>query len=346
MNNRSDSSATGVAPKLNSSLFFAVVPDLPATSRVATLAAQLCAEHALSGTPIAAERLHVTLYHLGKYPALPPDILARAREAAQLVSIAPFEVVFDRVMSFPGRPGQQPLVLRGGSGVDALIELQRGLAAALHTVGLAARAKQHFTPHVTLSYDEQRLGERSIDSIRWQVNEFALLESLLGQSTYLRRDTWPLQQAAASAEDLHYMSRALELARLAQAAGEVPVGAVIVKGSEIIGEGWNRPIGTHDPTAHAEIVALRQAAQTMGSYRLSDATLYVTLEPCSMCAGAMVHSRVQRLVYGATDPQAGAAGSAFNIVQSGALNHRLQCTAGVMAEQCSTQLREFFRARR
>ena len=142
------------------------------------------------------------------------------------------------------------------------------------------------------------------------------------------------------------MARALALARLAEAAGEVPVGAVVVKDDQIIGEGWNRPIGTNDPTAHAEILALRQAAQTVGSYRLSDTTLYVTLEPCSMCAGAMVHARVGRLVYAASDPQAGAAGSAFNIVQSNVLNHRLQCTAGVMAQECSAQLREFFRARR
>ena len=108
--------------------------------------------------------------------------------------------------------------------------------------------------------------------------------------------------------DAAFMSRALELARTAEAAGEVPVGAVIVKEGVIVGEGWNRPISTNDPTAHAEIVALRAAAQNLGSYRLLDTTLYVTLEPCAMCAGAMVHSRVKRLVYAATDPRAGAAG--------------------------------------
>jgi tRNA(adenine34) deaminase len=146
--------------------------------------------------------------------------------------------------------------------------------------------------------------------------------------------------------DPPFMARALELARMAESAGEVPVGAVIVKDNQIVGEGWNRPIGTRDPTAHAEIVAMRQAAQALGSYRLLDTTLYVTLEPCAMCAGAMVHARIRRVVYGATDPRAGAAGSAFNIIQSPELNHRLLCTPGVMATECATLLREFFVARR
>jgi tRNA(adenine34) deaminase len=119
-----------------------------------------------------------------------------------------------------------------------------------------------------------------------------------------------------------------------------------VKDGVVIAEGWNRPIGTHDPTAHAEIVAMRAAAQALGSYRLLDTTLYVTLEPCAMCAGAMVHARVKRLVYAATDPRAGAAGSIFNIVQHSALNHRVEVTGGVMAEECSAELKKFFIARR
>jgi tRNA(adenine34) deaminase len=146
--------------------------------------------------------------------------------------------------------------------------------------------------------------------------------------------------------DAAFMSRALELARAAEAAGEVPVGAVVVKDGVVVGEGWNRPISTNDPTAHAEIVALRAAAQNLGSYRLLDTTLYVTLEPCAMCAGAMVHSRVKRLLYAATDPRAGAAGSIFNIVQHSALNHRLEIVPGVMAEECGAVLRDFFAARR
>jgi tRNA(adenine34) deaminase len=146
--------------------------------------------------------------------------------------------------------------------------------------------------------------------------------------------------------DLRFMSRALELAGAAQAAGEVPVGAVIVKDGGIVAEGWNRPISTCDPTAHAEIIALRAAGIGLQTYRLTDTTLYVTLEPCPMCAGAMVHARVRRLVYGATDPRAGAAGTVFNIVQHPALNHRLECTGGVLAEECGAMLRDFFVARR
>lgn len=149
-----------------------------------------------------------------------------------------------------------------------------------------------------------------------------------------------------SADDVRFMSHALSLAREAERAGEVPVGAVIVKDGEIVGEGWNRPISTQDPTAHAEIVALRAAAQKLGSYRLLDTTLYVTLEPCAMCAGAMVHARVKRMVFAATDPRAGAAGSVFNVVRNDALNHRIHCESGLLADECSSLLRAFFLARR
>jgi len=149
-----------------------------------------------------------------------------------------------------------------------------------------------------------------------------------------------------SVTDASFMSRALELARAAEAAGEVPVGAVVVKDGVIVGEGWNRPISTNDPTAHAEIIALRAAAQKLGTYRLLDTTLYVTLEPCAMCAGAMVHARVKRLVFANTDLRAGAAGTIFNIVQHSALNHRMEVTGGVMEEECREMLRGFFAARR
>jgi tRNA(adenine34) deaminase len=149
-----------------------------------------------------------------------------------------------------------------------------------------------------------------------------------------------------SPDDVTFMRRALELARQAETAGEVPVGAVIVKDGAIVAEGWNHPIGAHDPTAHAEIVALRAAGAALGTYRLTGTTLYVTLEPCAMCASAMVHARVQRLVYAATDPRAGAAGSVFNIVQHPSLNHRIECTGGVLADECGTLLRSFFVARR
>ena len=149
-----------------------------------------------------------------------------------------------------------------------------------------------------------------------------------------------------NAIDLQFMARALDLARHAQANGEVPVGALLVKDNQIISEGWNQPIGTHDPSAHAELLAMREAARQVKNYRLLDTTLYVTLEPCAMCAGAMVHARVKRLVYAAADPRAGAAGSIFNIVQHEALNHRMEVVGGVMETECATLLREFFRTRR
>lgn len=142
------------------------------------------------------------------------------------------------------------------------------------------------------------------------------------------------------------MQRAIELAQHAEAEGEVPVGAVLVLDGAVLAEGWNRPIAAHDPTAHAEIVTLRAGAARLKNYRLPNTTLYVTLEPCAMCAGAIVHARVSRVVYGADDPQAGAAGSVCNLLQSDTLNHRAAVTRGVLAETCAEQLRTFFRARR
>jgi tRNA(adenine34) deaminase len=146
--------------------------------------------------------------------------------------------------------------------------------------------------------------------------------------------------------DADYMQRALALARAAAAQGEVPVGALVVRGGEIIGEGANRPIGQHDPSAHAEIEALRAAGRTMGDYRFKGATLYVTLEPCIMCASAIVHARIDRVVFGAWDPKAGAAGSVADVFAIPQLNHRVDVFGGVLAEECATLLSEFFRARR
>jgi len=146
--------------------------------------------------------------------------------------------------------------------------------------------------------------------------------------------------------DVDFMQRALELSQLAQAAGEVPVGAVLVHDGRIIAEGSNRPIASNDPTAHAEIEALRAAGQVLSSYRLTDTTLYVTLEPCVMCASAMVHARVRRCVFGAWDPRAGAAGSLVNIFGLPGLNHRVDVFGGVLAEECSRGLKQFFADRR
>ena len=142
------------------------------------------------------------------------------------------------------------------------------------------------------------------------------------------------------------MCEALELARSAALAGEVPVGALVVQGERVIGRGANRPIGSCDPTAHAEIVALRDAAGHLGDYRVGGTTLYVTLEPCIMCASAIVHARIDRVVFGAWDPKAGAAGSIADVFAIPQLNHRVDVFGGVLAEECATLLSEFFRARR
>lgn len=143
------------------------------------------------------------------------------------------------------------------------------------------------------------------------------------------------------------MRRALDLAHLAEAAGEVPIGALVVREGQVLGVGWNRPIGTHDPSAHAEIVALRAAGSAIGNYRLPGTTLYVTLEPCLMCAGAILHARVARVVFAAPDPKGGACGSLFDILPSDRrFNHYTTCVGGVLATEAAGLLREFFQVRR
>lgn len=147
-------------------------------------------------------------------------------------------------------------------------------------------------------------------------------------------------------EHEHWMRYAMNLALKAQGEGEVPVGAVLVLDNQVIGEGWNRSIGHHDPTAHAEIMALRLGGSAVQNYRLLDATLYVTLEPCVMCAGAMIHSRIRRVVYGAADAKTGAAGSLLDVLRHPGMNHQVEIVPGVLAEECSEQLSAFFRLRR
>lgn len=149
-----------------------------------------------------------------------------------------------------------------------------------------------------------------------------------------------------SVDDTAFMRLALAQAELAEDAGEVPVGAVVVADGEVAGRGYNAPIREHDPSAHAEIRAMREAAHAAENYRLTGATLYVTLEPCAMCAGAALHARIGRVVYGAADPRAGALGSVLDLSAVGELNHRLAVTAGVLEEECGERLRTFFRARR
>ncbi len=142
------------------------------------------------------------------------------------------------------------------------------------------------------------------------------------------------------------MQCAFELAQKAGAQDEVPVGAVIVYVDKIIGEGWNQPISSNDPTAHAEIMALRDAGKNIGNYRLPDATMYVTLEPCTMCAGAMIHARLGKLIYAVEDPKTGACGSVFNLLQTDELNHKVEIEKGVMEVECQSLIQSFFKQKR
>lgn len=146
--------------------------------------------------------------------------------------------------------------------------------------------------------------------------------------------------------DRQFMEQAIEQAKLAALAGEVPVGAVVVRDGKVISKAFNKPISNHDPSAHAEMLALREAALTEKNYRLPGATLYVTLEPCAMCSGAMLHARVDRIVYGASDPKTGAAGSVLDIFASKQINHQTIVEGGIMGEECGQVLRNFFKERR
>ncbi|GAD78388.1 tRNA adenosine(34) deaminase TadA [Vibrio ezurae] len=149
-----------------------------------------------------------------------------------------------------------------------------------------------------------------------------------------------------SKQDEQFMRRAIELAQNAESEGEVPVGAILVRGNDIIAEGWNRCIGGHDATAHAEIQVLRKAGQSLQNYRLLDTTLYVTLEPCPMCAGALLHSRVKRIVFGAPDLKAGAAGTVLDLFSSQAAYHFADVESGLLEQECREQLQAFFKRRR
>ena len=146
--------------------------------------------------------------------------------------------------------------------------------------------------------------------------------------------------------DTEFMQYALKLAQKASDMGEVPVGAVLVREGEIVGEGWNQPISLHDPSAHAEMLAIRAACNMLKNYRLPDTTLYVTLEPCSMCAGLMIHARIKRIIFGAYDPKTGAAGSMFSLIDDSRHNHQPEVVGGVLQKECSEILKSFFKKRR
>ncbi|HHQ4706518.1 tRNA adenosine(34) deaminase TadA [Aeromonas veronii] len=154
------------------------------------------------------------------------------------------------------------------------------------------------------------------------------------------------ERPSQTEQDEQWMRHAMALAARAEGIGEIPVGAVLVLDGQVVGEGWNRSISEHDACAHAEVMAIRAAGKQLANYRLLDTTLYVTLEPCCMCAGALIHSRVKRVVYGARDLKTGAAGSVFEILQDPRHNHSVELTGGVLADACSAQLSAFFKRRR
>jgi tRNA(adenine34) deaminase len=151
---------------------------------------------------------------------------------------------------------------------------------------------------------------------------------------------------AALPTDDHFMKRALELAQQAAVQGEVPVGAVVVRNGEIIGQGHNQPIASHDPTAHAEIIAMRDASKNLSNYRLTGCDIYVTIEPCTMCVGAMVHARIRQIFFGALEPRAGALTSQLQLMEDGHFNHSILWEGGILADQCARVLRDFFRQKR
>lgn len=181
------------APQPTDRLFFAIFPDVDAAARIARLAQRLYTEHGLKGRPLATERFHVTLHHLGDYVGLPQDLVATASQAARAVMMPPFEIAFDHAVSFPGRPHRRPLVLCGGEGVASLKTFQRALGTAIEKGGVRRRAEPHYTPHVTLLYDDRSVAERAVETVGWTAHEFVLVHSLLGRNRYVPLARWPLR---------------------------------------------------------------------------------------------------------------------------------------------------------
>lgn len=179
-------------PKITDRLFFAIFPDAACAARIARLAQDLRLQLGLNGNPFRTERFHVTLNFLGDFSGVPHDVVAMAATAAAAVATAPFEVAFDRASSFGGKSGGRPFVLRGGEGIAALTRFQRALGVSLTKAGLAAEKERHYTPHLTLLYDDRTIAERAVETIRWTVHEFVLVHSLLGRSQYTPLERWPL----------------------------------------------------------------------------------------------------------------------------------------------------------
>ncbi|MEO6972584.1 MAG: RNA 2',3'-cyclic phosphodiesterase [Rhodoferax sp.] len=188
-------SVTGIDPAQQPTdrLFFAIFPDAAATARIAQLAQRLRAEHSLHGHPLKTERFHVTLHHLGDHVGLRHDIVAAASEAAATIAMPPFELAFDRVMSFDSRPRIRPLVLRGGDGLAALTRFRQSLGTAMAKAGLGRWVETSYTPHVTLLYDDRPVAGQPVETIAWTARKFVLVRSLLGQTLHVPLARWPLR---------------------------------------------------------------------------------------------------------------------------------------------------------
>lgn len=340
-------------PRGKDRLFFAIYPDAEVAERILALANEVRTRKGLSGNPVQRERLHVTLAHLGDFHGVPQRIVEIASDAAALIaSESSFEVGFDRVVSFSGRD-QKPLVLVGRDGVQALSGFRDRLKSALLKSGLEIESR--FKPHVTLLYDRESIAETVVDPIAWTAKELVLVHSLVGRPQHFHLKRWPLGAVgetsgdfSATEADRRWMTRALELAsQAAEQADEVPVGAVLIgPDGRLLAEASNLNAASNDPSAHAEILAMRMAGEALASKRLADCTLYVTLEPCAMCAAAMVHARIGRVVFAAAAPKTGAAGSVMDLLRDPRQNHQVEVNGGLMADESARLLGRYFAGKR
>jgi len=335
-------------------LFLAAFPDPETADRLLALANALKTQHGLQSL-LLSERHYVTLYHLGDFDGIPQNAVdAASRAASSLVSTPAFNVYFDRVVSFRARE-LKPLAMVGDEGVAPLLDFHRRLEAALVRYGI--KPETRFKPHVTLLHDSNGIAETAVEPIGWTVNEVVLVHSRLGRTQSIPLARWSLglsitdiaaPEPTFNEADVGWMQRALLLAGQAgNALDEVPIGAVLVgPHGQLLAEASNLNSYQSDPCAHAEMIAMSAAGRQLGSKRLSSCTLYVTLEPCAMCAMAMVHARIGRLVYAARSPKTGAAGSVFDLLADPRHNHRVDVQGGLMAEEAGNQLSDFFKGKR
>ncbi len=365
------SGASQPAAGTGGALFLALLPDGPARDRIAALADEVALRPEVAATPLAPDRLHLTLAYLGRFARIPQNVLdATSRAASAVMGQAPVPVRLDRLTSFRGQ-GSKPVVLTcDDAAVPALVALQRQLQRALAHHGLAPDPR--FKPHVTLLRDRQGLAPGAVEPVAWTADAIHLLHSRPGPGPYQELASWrlgvpvgppePTPAGEFDARDHAWMQRALALAAQAGGQGdEVPVGAVLVgPEGQVLAEASNLTGHRHDPTAHAEMQVLAAAGRALGSARLGGCRLYVSLEPCPMCAAALVHARVEELVFAAPSPKTGAAGSVFDEVRRARdgepsareatgdhrHNHAVRIRSGLLAREAGELLTDWFRRKR